>query len=385
MAVLLLAHAGTAVPHAPTQAAAHLMAQASHHTRRQLCCLPCACMLGHLCCVCIAPAARALLPSLRHTQPPVPPPPPQPHTPLGRRVYARVGETWQGNVLVQGIKNLADAVSNKVRAWGAVCVCLCVCVCVCVRSRARSVGLSYAHLLVDIVEMSAISQPRHFCVYVAVACIDTHNHPGVLPITPCNTTHTHTHTRQVSAATGAVSLGFMRRDMESTAEHAAAEAATSQAASEGPAAPDASAAIQRVMAGGAPPAQARATQFKHPLLQVCSAGGRGGGGRGAGLPVLLPMLVQAWAASAGGQWALHMCIAHAPVTLPRPRAADTPTPTPSPFPCLPCHSRPRSPRSRSCLMCLAPSRAPPSPRLPCARASTQPPRARCGWRSTSLM
>jgi hypothetical protein len=31
-----------------------------------------------------------------------------------RRVYGRVAETWQGNLVVQGIKNLADAVSNKV-------------------------------------------------------------------------------------------------------------------------------------------------------------------------------------------------------------------------------------------------------------------------------
>jgi len=32
-----------------------------------------------------------------------------------RRVYQRVAETWQGNLVVQGIKNLADAISNKVR------------------------------------------------------------------------------------------------------------------------------------------------------------------------------------------------------------------------------------------------------------------------------
>lgn len=30
------------------------------------------------------------------------------------RSYQRVSDTWRGNLLVQGIKNLADAVSHKV-------------------------------------------------------------------------------------------------------------------------------------------------------------------------------------------------------------------------------------------------------------------------------
>lgn len=53
---------------------------------------------------------------------------------------------------------------------------------------------------------------------------------------------------QVSVVTGAVSLGFMKRDMDSTAQHVAAETAESPI--------------------GASSAQARRGGFKHHLLQV---------------------------------------------------------------------------------------------------------------------
>lgn len=31
-----------------------------------------------------------------------------------RRVYVRTGDSWRGNLLVQGVKNLADTISHKV-------------------------------------------------------------------------------------------------------------------------------------------------------------------------------------------------------------------------------------------------------------------------------
>lgn len=89
----------------------------------------------------------------------------------------------------------------------------------------------------------------------------------------------------MSAATGAVSLGFMKRDMDATADHAAAEALQSSStatSTTGLAALDAAGATERLMAattstgtlpgGGLPTPQARPhPRFKHHLLQVLPA------------------------------------------------------------------------------------------------------------------